>query len=113
MLCVQTPAASPYTTSFPIARASSSSRNGMTDNTGPNTSSCAIRIALFTLPKIVGSTNQPSPHSAADAQRGRPLRFCDVDVIQHLLELRLVGDGADLCIELHRIAHLRRPRERE
>ena len=65
MFWVQTPAASPYTMSLPIASASSSSVNGMIDSTGPKTSSCAMRIEFFTPLKIVGSTNQPSPHSGA------------------------------------------------
>src|SRR5688572_6964812 len=41
----------------------------------------------------------------------RPLAPGDVDVLQDLLELRLVGDGADLRPRVHGIAHLRRFRE--
>jgi hypothetical protein len=67
MLVVQTPAANPYGLSLAIAIASSSSRNGMIERTGPNTSSRAIRIWLFTPEKIVGSMNQPSPHSGRAA----------------------------------------------
>ena len=56
---VHTPAASPKSTSLPIRTASSSVSKGMTDSTGPNTSSCAIRMSLVTPVKMVGWTNWP------------------------------------------------------
>jgi hypothetical protein len=52
--------------SLAISTASSSSSKGMIDRTGPNTSSRAIRIALETSPKMVGSTNQPRASSGED-----------------------------------------------
>ena len=42
--------------------------NGITAITGPNTSSWAMRMRLFTPVKMVGSTNQPSPHSGREAR---------------------------------------------
>ena len=45
MFSVHTPAARPNTTSFPISTASSSSSKEMIESTGPNTSSCAIRMS--------------------------------------------------------------------
>ena len=94
MFCVHTPAARPYTTSLPIAIASSSSSNGITDSTGPNTSSCAMRIAVVDAgedrrldePAVaaLGAT------SRCAAEHGlRAFRLRDVDVVEHLLELRL------------------------
>src|SRR3990172_6920537 len=49
----------PYGTSFPTAMASSRLPQGMTETTGPNISSCAIRIAGATSAKIVGSWKWP------------------------------------------------------
>ncbi|MCY1228104.1 hypothetical protein D3C71_1664230 [compost metagenome] len=65
MSFVQTAAARPKRTSLAMRSASASSRNRMIDSTGPNTSSCAIRMSLRTPVKMVGCTNQPLPHSGA------------------------------------------------
>jgi hypothetical protein len=51
---VQTPAASPNRVSLAMRTASSSSRKRITARTGPNTSSCAIRMSLRTSAKMVG-----------------------------------------------------------
>ena len=65
MSCVHTAAARPKRTSLAMRSASASSSKRITDSTGPNTSSCAMRMWLRTPVKMVGCTNQPVPHSGA------------------------------------------------
>ena len=50
--------------SLAMRTASSSSLNLMTDSTGPNTSSCAMRILLSTPVKMVGLTKYLPPPSS-------------------------------------------------
>src|SRR4029453_17255212 len=63
---VHTPAASPNCTSLAIRTASSSLSKRITARTGPNTSSCAMRIRLSTPTKMVGSKNRPFGHPGTD-----------------------------------------------
>ena len=56
MSLVQTAAVSPSSMPFAIVIASASVENFSTDMTGPNTSSLAMRIDMFTSPNTVGST---------------------------------------------------------
>ncbi len=77
-----------------------------------------MRISGLTSVKMVGSTNQPAPHSgrcagaAAHTAHGA-FFFGDADVVQHLLVLRLGGDGADLGAGIERVAHAGGLGERE
>ena len=43
----------------------------------------------------------------APEQGLRAFALGDIDIIEHFLVLRLVGDRSDLCVETHRVTHLR------
>ncbi len=62
--------------------------------------------------KIVGSTNQPVPHSSrsrwsAAQTADRAFFFGDADVVENLFVLRARGNGTDLRGSVERIAHAR------
>ena len=86
-----------------ILIASSSPSKGMTARTGPNTSSCAIRISISDigedrrLDKLAALGTRPAVAAAAENALGA-LLFRYRDVIQYLAVLRFGRNRTDMRI---------------
>ena len=104
--------------SLAMRTASSSSSKRITDSTGPNTSSCAMRMRLSTSTKIGRLEEQPlrppgHRRRLAAGDEPRALGLGDLDVRLDLLELRPRRDRRDLRGRVGRVAeaHVRDERE--
>ena len=93
--------------SFAMAMACCSFCAGITLSTGPKISSCAMAEELSTLPKTVGSMNQPRSRSSASPARGQrgarrdPLGDAALDTIA----LAFGDEGSHLRLRVEWIAH--------